>query len=404
MTISVTTERVQDYRPGIGDVFTYAAAQIHQAAAAEWPGAPVTLERHVPSITGYVHQTRVGDRLLYGKVSILGVSLVSLLRGACGGWPTVLQAQEDYLTRPDGLVPREAAQLGLLAGLDGPQVCRVAAARGGVLFTEPVPGPCLTDLLLKEPARTADLLTDVYAELRPLHRPGGARLLDEGAVIGERGVAGTFLRKFNGISGRTYVDRLGEERCAPEVREEVVTLMRRSVNRLRKLRAMLPAAAGTTLVYGDLKPEHVKYPDGPGKRPVLLDPGLMRMSPAADLAKLVSRIVLSLCAHQPGEATARQVMEGVAAFAPRAVQLSRRERPLWLCNVVTLWLMDTVNILSSYLSAPAALPLPGPGLALVARAVPVASFIATVSADAGRKADPAGVWDRALEHAVAVAS
>jgi hypothetical protein len=404
MMISVTTERDQDYRPGVGDVFTYGAAQIHQAAAALWPTAPVTLERHVPSITGYVHQTRVGDRLLYGKVSILGVSLVSLLRGACGGWPVVLQAQEEYVTRPDGLVPREAAQLGLLAGLDGPKACDVAAVSRGVLFTEPVPGPCLADLLLQEPGRTADLLADVHAELRPLHRPGAARLLDEGAVIGERGVGGTFLRKFNGISGRVYVDRIGEERCAPEDREEVVALVRRSVRELRKLRATLPGAVGTTLVYGDLKPEHVKYPDGPGGRPVLLDPGLMRMSPAADLAKLVSRIVLSLCAHQPGENTVRQVMEGVAAFAARAVQLSHRERALWLRNVVTLWLMDTVNILSSYLSAPAALPLPGPGLALVARAVPVVSFVAAVSKDVAGKADPAGVWDRAMERATAVAS
>ena len=404
MTISVHSEPVRDYLPGLGDVFVYAAEQIHTAAAELWPGAPVVLDRHVPSITAYVHQARVGDRTVYAKVSILGVSLVSVLRGACGDWPSALLAQEEYVARPDGLVPREASQLTILAGMDGLRACGVAGAHRGVLFTEPVPGPCLGDLLLQEPARTADLLTDLHAELRPLYRPGAARHLGAGGAIGERGIGGTFLRKFNGISGTAYVDRLGEERCAPAAREEVVLLMRSSVQQLRRLRAMLPAAEGTTLAYGDLKPEHVKYPDGPGERPVLLDPGLMRMSQAVDVAKLLSRIVLFLGGHHAGEETARQVLQGVEEYAAGAVELSGRDRAAWLVNVLTLWLMDTVNILSSYLSAPAALPLPGVALALVERAVPVCSFIDTVSADVARRAGSAGTWDRALEHAVAVAS
>ncbi|MFZ4234993.1 hypothetical protein ACOZGD_07345 [Streptomyces murinus] len=404
MTISVQSELPPGSRPGAGDVFAYAAAQIHKAAAGVWPGVPVVLEQHVPSITGYVHQVRVGGRPLYGKTSILGLSLVSLLRGGGGSWPAVLQAQEQYLKRTDGLVPREAVQLGILNGLDSPAVCGVAGVHEGVLFTEPVLGPCLGDLLLREPGRTADLLTDLYAELRPLHRPGSARHLGADKAIGERGIGGTFLRKFNGLSGTAYMDRLGEERCAPATREEVVALIRSSVRQLRKLRMMLPGAQGTALVYGDLKPEHVKYPFGPGGRPVLLDPGLMRMSPAADMAKLVSRIVLFLSAHQPGEETARQVLEGVGEFATGVVRLSEQERPLWLANVVTLWLMDTVNILSSYLSAPSALPLPHQGLALMERAVPVCSFIDTVSADAAGKTDTTGLWSRALARAVVVAS
>ncbi|MFD7685621.1 hypothetical protein [Streptomyces sp. NPDC059781] len=391
-------------RPGVGDVFVYAAAQIHQAAADMWPGAPVVLERHVPSVTGYVHQARVGDRTLYAKTSLLGLSLVSLLRGAAGSWPDVLRAQEEYLTRADGLLAREAAQIGVLAGLDGPRVCAVAGKHRGVIFTEPVTGSCLGELLLREPAGTRGLLAGLFAELRPLHRPSAARHLEAVGVIGERGISGTFLRKFNGLSGRVYVDRLGEERCTPAVREEVVTLARRSVRRLRRLRMTLPAAEGTTLAYGDLKPEHVMYPDGPGERPVLLDPGLQRASMAVDVAKLVSRIVLFLAVQRPGEETSGRVLEGLEVFAGDLVRLSRRERGRWLANVVTLWLMDTTNILSTYLSAPAALPLPGLGLELVERAVPVCSFLDTVSADVSSTADPAGVWGRALTHAAEVAS
>ncbi|MEV7285065.1 hypothetical protein AB0O01_10985 [Streptomyces sp. NPDC093252] len=404
MTISVSAAPARDHLPGIGDVFGYAATQIHTAAAELWPGAPVVLERHVPGITAYVHQGRVGDRVLYGKVSVLGVSLVSVLLGACGDWSSARLAQEAYVMRPDGLVPREAAQLTALADLDdGPQVSRVAGVHRGVLFTEPVPGPCLGDVLLLEPGRTAELLSDLYAELRPLHRPGAARHLGVGGAIAERGIGGTFLRKFNGISGTAYVDRLGEERCAPGTREDVVRLMRTSVRRLRRLRATLPAAEGTTLAYGDLKPEHVKYPEGPGGRPVLLDPGLVRMSPAVDVAKLVSRVALSLVAHRPGEAAVRQILEGVDEFATGLVRLSSRDRRMWLGNVLTLWLTDTVNILSSYLSAPAALPLADLGLELVERAVPVCSFIDTVSADTVSRSDADGVWDRALERAVEMA-
>jgi hypothetical protein len=139
-------------RPGMADVFGYACAQIHRSAAEIWPGVPVVLECHVPSVTGYVHRVRVGDCVRYAKISILGVSLVSLLRGACGPWPAVLRAQEAYVTKPDGLLAREAAQLRVLADLDRPRVCAVAGSSQGVIFTEPVTGPTLGELLLARPA------------------------------------------------------------------------------------------------------------------------------------------------------------------------------------------------------------------------------------------------------------
>ncbi|MET9846654.1 hypothetical protein [Streptomyces ossamyceticus] len=408
MTIDVPTApplREVLTRPSVGEVFVHAAARIHRAAADLWPGVPVCLEQHVPSVTSYVHRARVGDRILYAKVSVLGVSLVSLLRGACGNWPNVVEAQREYVQRADGLLEREAAQLLLLAGMEQPRVCALAGTSRGVMFTERVTGPTLGELLLARPGDTAELLAVPLAELRPLHRPDVVRRLEPGGVIGERSIAGTFLRKFNGLSGSVYVDRLGAERCAPGQRQEVVELLRRAVVRLLRLRMGLAPAAHTTLAYGDLKPEHVVFPDGPEGRPVLLDPGLLRAGPSVDVSKLLSRTVLFMAARQPGAATARQVVEGLGVFGQaRALRLSRQARRVWLRELLTLSLMDTTNILTTYLSAPSALPLPGHGLALVERAVAVCTLVDAVSGDLATGADVRGVWDRALDHALAVAS
>lgn len=392
-------------RPSVGEVFVHAAAQIHRAAADLWPGVPVCLEQHVPSVTSYVHRARVGDRILYAKVSVLGVSLVSLLRGACGNWPNVVEAQREYEQRADGLLEREAAQLRLLAGMEQPRVCALAGTSRGVMFTEPVTGPTLGELLLARPGDTAELLAVPLAELRPLHRPDVVRRLEPGGVIGERSIAGTFLRKFNGLSGSVYVDRLGAERCAAGQRQEVVELLRRAVARLHRLRMGLAPAGRTTLAYGDLKPEHVVFPDGPEGRPVLLDPGLLRAGPSVDVAKLLSRTVLFMAARQPGAASARQVVEGLGVFGEaRALRLSRQARRVWLRELLTLWLMDTTNIVTTYLSAPSGLPLPGHGLALVERAVAVCTLLDAVSADLANGTDVRGAWDRALDHALAVVS
>ncbi|MFJ4695176.1 phosphotransferase [Streptomyces sp. NPDC088766] len=368
-------------RPTVAEVFVHSAAQIHEAAAGIWPGEPVVLEEHVPSVTGYVHRARVGDRTLYAKTSLLGVSLVSLLRGTCGSWRAVRQAQQDYVQRSEGLLVREAAQLRILADLDGPRVCTVAGMRAGVIFTEAVPGATLAELLLKRPGDAGALLGRTLAELRPLHRPGAARRLDRAGVIDERSIDGTFCRKFEGLAGFVYVDQLGAERC-PARCGEVADLVQGSVRRLLALRTKLPSAVGASLVYGDLKPEHVLFPDGPDGRPVFLDPGLLRASPMVDMAKLLSRTVLLLVARRPDPATVRLVVDGLGIVAlSRVGHLSVRERREWLRNLLTLWLMDTLNIVTTYLSAPAALPLPSIGLALVERAATVCSLVDEVSSD-----------------------
>ncbi|MER7742278.1 hypothetical protein ABTX34_28855 [Streptomyces sp. NPDC096538] len=407
MTISLPAVPAQgrDSLPSVADVFVYAAAQIHRAAAQLWPGLPVSLEQHVPSVTGYVHRARVGERTLYAKTSLLGVSLVSLLRGACGHWPAVLEEQRAYVTQPDGLLQREAAQLRILAALDRPRVCAVAGLAQGVIFTEPVTGPNLGELLLARPGDTAELLTAAFDELRPLHREGAAKALDPGGVIGERSIAGTFQRKFNGLSGLYYIERIGAERCADPARQEVVSLVRGCVDRLWRLRMLLPAADGTTLAYGDLKPEHVVFPDGAGARPVMLDPGLMRSAPMVDVAKMVSRTVLTLAADRPGAETSRQILDGFTVFAvSRMAHMPAADQRIWLRHLLTLWAMDTLNILTTYLSAPAGLPLPHLGAALVDQAVPLCRMVDRISAELAERPSQLDVWDRALDEALAVAS
>ncbi|MGW1288634.1 phosphotransferase [Streptomyces sp. NPDC001118] len=405
MTTTVAGSSHRLAPPSVADVFVHEAARIHRAAAEIWPGEPVCLERHIPSVTGYVHRARVGERTLYAKTSLLGVSLVSLLRGAYGPWHEVLRGQRAYEEQPNGLLQREAAQLRLLTELGGPRVCPLAGLSSGVIFTEPAPGPTLGELLLERPGDTRVLLDRTFAELRPLHRPGAVRRLPTVGVIEERSIPGTFLRKFNGLSGTLYTDRLGSERCEAEQRQEVIQLVHRSVSRLRRLRMCLPSADGTSLAYGDLKPDHVVFPDGADGRPVFLDPGLLRASRMADIAKLASRTVLALAVWRPGAWVARQVLHGLDTFAESQVpMLSGRDRSLWRRNLLVLWLLDTVNILTTYLSAPLALPLPPVGAALVDRAVPVVSMVESASADLETAAAGRDTWDRTLDGALAVAS
>ncbi|MGW0345884.1 phosphotransferase [Streptomyces anthocyanicus] len=324
------------------------------------------------------------------------MSLVSLLRGTCGDWSAVREAQHRYVQRPDSLPEREVAQLRLLAGLDGPRVCTVAGARAGVVFTYAVTGPTLADLLLTHPGDTGTLVERCLTELRPLHRPGAARRLGPGRSTVERSVDGTFRRKFEGQDAAAYVVRLGNAQWRKEG-DFVADLVRVSVRRLLALRRTQTAPAGTSLAYGDLKPEHVLFPDAPDGRPVFLDPGLLHASPTVDLAKLLSRTVLLLIARRPDPVTARLILDGLATFArSHAGRLSLKDRRAWLRHLLMLWLMDTLNILTTYLSAPAALPLPGLGAALVGRALPVCSLVDAVSADLLDPTGRRGRGDRTL--------
>lgn len=234
--------------PGLDELSAFAEREILRAGRELWPGAAVDRGAHVPSITGYVRLLRVDGRALYAKYSFLGISLVSLLRGTSGGWSLVRQAQQAYVARPDSPPAREATQLRLLTALGRPKVSVVVGLRHGVLFTQPVVGPTLATLLLDQPHETSNLLEAACDELNRLHCPRTARRFDPAGAVGERSVAHTFQRKFDGLSGALYLDRLGIERCAEHERQEIVQLTRRVVARLRRLRAETATPTRTVLV------------------------------------------------------------------------------------------------------------------------------------------------------------
>ncbi|TKA12074.1 phosphotransferase [Actinacidiphila oryziradicis] len=393
--------------PRVEEVFAHAERKIRQAAAVLWAEADVVLGGHVPSVTGYVRRLTIDDRDWYAKYSFLGISLVSLLRGTCGDWDEVRAAQAAYVRRPDGLMEREVGQLRFLAALGRPRVCGVLGSPCGVLFTRAVPGPTLASLLLERPQDTAGLLEAPFRELTRLHRPATAQTLGPAAAIGERSVSGTFLRKFNGLSGTLYVDRLGAERCDPAERAGVVELLRRVVARLHRLRtAVLPSSAsGAVLTFGDLKPEHVFFPSGPDGQPVFIDPGLLRARLVVDVVKLISRTILLMAAAQPSEITGKQVAEGISAFAEARVRgLPRAVGNGWLHELLVLWLMDSINILTTYLSAPAALPISAQGEVLVKRAAVVCAMADQISDDLAVGTKPDAAWEHGLAWIAAVAA
>ncbi len=379
--------------PKPADLFALSTDRIRRAACDLWPGQTLTLGEHVPSITGYVHRATVEGRTLYAKDSILGLSLVSVLRGLAGDWDAVRAAQAAYVTSPASLLSREAAQLRTLEAA-GVRAARCSGYAAGVLFTEPVTGPTLADLIAKDPARTRDLLTAAVTGLEGLQHPAVAAQVDA-APIPERSIDGTFRRKFNGVSGRLYVERLGADRLDERTRRGVVAVVGVVVARLLKLR-LTPPTGPTVIVYGDLKPEHVLFPDGPSEAPVFIDPGLARGPAHHDAAKLVSRTFLDLLGAPPLDNPAA-VVDGIAAFvADQTRALRGTLRGLWLRRLLVTWQMDTVNILSSYLTAPAALPLPEHARAVVDQTEALCTLLDQVSATLTAGTEPDAAWRLAL--------
>ncbi|MGW6202198.1 hypothetical protein ACWF9B_00875 [Streptomyces sp. NPDC055089] len=100
----------------------------------------------------------------------------------------------------------------------------------------------------------------------------------------------------------------------------------------------------------------------------------------ADAAKLVSRTVLSLIAAPPAEG-ATAVLDGVDAFVQELLRpMNRAMGGLYLRKLLVTWLMDSVNIITTYLSAPAGLPLPAHAGAVVERGEAVCTLLDRVSA------------------------
>ncbi|WP_262387260.1 lactate/malate family dehydrogenase [Streptomyces sp. TRM49041] len=303
--------------PSTGDVFDYLAGHIEQAALSLWPDAGINLGSHIPSVTAYVRRIEVDGRPLVAKVSFLGMSLASVLRGAGGDWAQARACQAAYTSTPGGLLERETIQYGILhtARLRAP---RIAGYTSGTLFTEPVAGPNLGDLLLNEPFRTAELLDQVVGELVLLEH-AQATVLVVAAAIPERSVPATFSRKFNSIGAPSFAALTGPS-------EPVLSIV---VSRLLRARSSLKP--GSNVIFGDLKPEHVIFPDGGDGRPVFLDPGMSLGHPCADYGKLLSRLVLGLLAKPCEIMVLRTVLKGVDRFVDMLTDVMPHvERDRWL--------------------------------------------------------------------------
>lgn len=384
--------------PTVEQLFDYATEQIRLAASDSWPCELIRLAEHVPSVTGYVRRVEVSGRTLFAKYSYSGTSLVSVLRGRYGDWDQLRAAQLAYVVAPGSLLQREAAQLRLLHRLGRPRTHRVAAFHHGVLFTELVPGITLAQLLCAEPWRASELLERTWAELRELHCPGVAQRFSRSVAIEERSVAGTFARKFTGIGASVYLDQLAAE-CRDD--PELWATLRRVVTRLGRLWAAAPVAAAPVLVYGDLKPEHVVFEHHAisSDRPVFIDPGMSHAPVTVDAAKLVSRVILLLIGFQPPGIEV--IGDGLGVFVnDQAQALSAVAGREWLRELLLLWLMDTVNILTTYLSAPAGLPLPWHAKAVLCQARTVSALVERVSGELAAGTDPLIIWHHGLVDAI----
>jgi hypothetical protein len=383
MTATVTT-------PETGTLFAYADELLEKAASTLWPRTPVMLGEHVPSVTGYVRRVQVGGQDLFAKLSVLGVSLVSALRGTCGTFESVRAAQAAYTASPGALLEREAGQLCLLTAA-GLRAAHVAGYTDGVLFTEPVEGPTLGDLIASEPHHTARLMTAVRRELRLLQRPDVVERV-ESMTIRERSIDATFGRKFNGLSGTTYL-------AQPHEHGPTLTSV---VSRLRRLR--LVPTEKRAVAFGDLKPEHVVFPDGIDGRPVFLDPGLSLTHPCADAAKLISRTVLGLIGSPPPAASCLATVSGIGTFIDTETGgQGPGSRETWLRHLVVLWLMDTTNILTTYLTAPPGLPLTEKAVRVIGRAGEVCTLLDRVSASLIAGTDPRAAWRLGLADVITAA-
>lgn len=303
---------------------------------------------------------------------------MSVLRGAGGPWSKVLEAQRAYVRSREGLTAREAHQLEVLRRLGRPSVSETVGLRGGVLLTRAVAGTTVADAMEDRPEETGALLDAALTALKDLHGPAGTQCLRGTAPIAERSIAGVFRRKFSGPRTAGYLAALGQGRGLPQARlAETIELVWAAVRRMLDLVPVTPPGRGT-VIYGDLKPEHI-YFDGPRMR--FIDPAVQwAAGPEPDIAKLAGRSLLLAIGHRSPQA-AHQIVAGVSStLARRTPARAPRERLAWLREVIALWLMDTVNILSTCLTAPPELPLTCHQQALVDQALTVAGVVERVSA------------------------
>ncbi|AJT69880.3 hypothetical protein T261_8286 [Streptomyces lydicus] len=121
------------------------------------------------------------------------------------------------------------------------------------------------------------------------------------------------------------------------------------------------------------------------------------------MAKVVSRTPLRLVAGLFPEGRADDtespdhILDGVAArvetSTPRESAGAAQE---WLRRLLVLWLADTVNTLSTSLTAPEDFPLPSRSMTTVTRIDAVCTLLDHLSAALADREPPCSLWQRAL--------
>lgn len=367
-------------------LFQHAREEILAAAGKLWPGESAQLGEQVPNLSSYVHRIDVAGRPLTATYSLLGESLVTVLRGTYTGWDQLEISQRRYVRQRNALLARQAQQLRVLAEAKQVPVCGLAGYHNGVLFTDAIPtAQSLEDLLLADPRQAPDLLRRAWAPLTALHTAPDAGW----PVIVERGIAATFDRKFGGQTGTVHFRHLRRD-----VNPDVVEGLRFVVRRLRTFAATHPA---TGLTFG-ASPEHIVLHEG---EPVYLDPGLHVASAVADLAMLASRLLLVVMARALATSARRHIVAGLTGL----IRAERAAAPLalanaWMVDLLTLLCRDTANLLSTYLTAPDELPLPNSATAVLERSQVVMPVIEHVVTGLVQSTTPMDIWNRLAEEAV----
>ncbi|MGH3902478.1 MAG: phosphotransferase, partial [Pseudonocardiaceae bacterium] len=332
--------------------------------------------------------------------SLLGTSLVSVVRGLRGTWPQVETSQRAYVADPQGLLAREHAQLRALAttarrGALPLRVPQIITYEAGVLITVAVAAPSLSTELLRGSQHPGKLLTQVADTARRLQCACDAGNPALGAVMLSRShssIAGTYARKFlSPRRAQDYLTALGDGWAGPTERREIQD----SLTGLRSvLSSLLRPTAPLVVIYGDLKPEHVLLE--PAGWQTWVDPGLQRADPAAELAKLVSRTALLLVAAQPPADRISAILDALDQLVTDFLSRDARGDMHMLRRLLALWLADWSNYLATGLSLPPQVPLPLLPMLQAATAQSRALLLLATDIAAHLVTNPAHAWHVAL--------
>lgn len=123
--------------PTMSQIAVLADQQIIHAVRSLWPSSPMQIASHVPSTTCYIRRLHLGNTVVYAKVSLLGMPLAHVLRGAGGSWPDVSDAQHAYAAARGSQAERQAAQLAVLTAERSPP--RVSDLRNQPSASPPCP-------------------------------------------------------------------------------------------------------------------------------------------------------------------------------------------------------------------------------------------------------------------------